>query len=323
MIDYRPGYPDQEGEGQDRVNPQIGLALMRRVAEAHLDIAPTVGESAPAYVTDIVARLAPFNSAPYNPPPPATQQQVWTESEGQGVGGGIGFELYPLWPAEVVDGLVADAPTRRTAQASSRRQPFTVAWPWKPRPVLLFPAAVRAGVGGAGDFAWSAAEIVAGLNAYLHEFLGPNLLSYAPGGGTENAGVAQAVNDMLVQAPRGPRVLLAAARQRRLPRLRRMGHRRAGAVCGVDRGDGRLPLRVAQPVGTCRRGGVMRRSGRRVPRPPWAPTVGLGGWGGAVVGHEGRRVLQRVAQGLGGWVAIGGLALPFLLPPLSPLPSPR
>ena len=55
----------------------------------------------------------------------------------------------------------------------------------------------------------SAEEIVAGLNAMLAKLEGPYPgRPYAPGGGTENMGVTQAVNDMLVQAPGGRYIAL-------------------------------------------------------------------------------------------------------------------
>ena len=51
-------------------------------------------------------------------------------------------------------------------------------------------------------------KVVAGLNAFLQHSFGPNMLAYAPGGGTENCGIARAVNEMLVQAPNGEYIQL-------------------------------------------------------------------------------------------------------------------
>jgi hypothetical protein len=82
------------------------------------------------------------------------------------------------------------------------------------RPVQIFPAAVRAGVNDAlsndalrndnsttNKQSWSSAEILTGLNAFLNNTFGPNLIAYTSGGGIENIGVTRAVNEMLVQAP--------------------------------------------------------------------------------------------------------------------------
>lgn len=51
-------------------------------------------------------------------------------------------------------------------------------------------------------WSWASEDIVDGLNAFLGASQQPNLVPYAPGGGTENVGVAAAVNDMLVQSYR-------------------------------------------------------------------------------------------------------------------------
>lgn len=72
--DYRPAYPDQEHEQQPVPNPQIGLALLRRVAEAQQDMASALRITPPDYVADIIAHLAAFNvhavPAPPGPAPP-------------------------------------------------------------------------------------------------------------------------------------------------------------------------------------------------------------------------------------------------------------
>lgn len=286
LEDWRKKAPDQEHEGQNVRNPQIGLSLMMRMAQAQLNIAKAINVTAPAHVQEIVAHLAPFNRAPFaspSPPPPeasnvtkalrchddyhmggessldaceaacfndgdcwyftfcgadsrvdaghcpkaatcwryrrgascdsaegftsgsrvasppATKDYVWTAFTHATVKQSDNFALYPLWPSEVINGIDVDAETQRTALITSK---VYSNFP-NGRPVSLFPAAVRAGAGADGAYAWSPSEIVSGLNAYLDNYQGPNFLPYAPGGGTENVGVSQAVNDMLVQAPAG------------------------------------------------------------------------------------------------------------------------
>ena len=49
----------------------------------------------------------------------------------------------------------------------------------------------------------SADEVLAAMAAWLKKDQRPSFIPNAPGGGTENVGVVQAVNDMLVQAPGG------------------------------------------------------------------------------------------------------------------------
>jgi len=69
------------------------------------------------------------------------------------------------------------------------------------RAVDIFPAAVRAGTGG--SYAWTAQNVIDGLNTFIGNYGGSNLLLYANGGGVENVGVSRAINEMLCQAPEG------------------------------------------------------------------------------------------------------------------------
>lgn len=63
--------PDEEHEEQPVPNPQIGLALLRRVAHSQLVLARALNVTAPSYVSDIDQHLAPYNSAPNGFPPTA------------------------------------------------------------------------------------------------------------------------------------------------------------------------------------------------------------------------------------------------------------
>ena len=294
LNDYRAGLPDEEHENQKVVNPQIGISLMRRAAEAHAEIASSLGLPVPDHVKEIVQHLAPPNvgagsnffalhnetrctgdyhlstseasvdeceascrsdntcgafsfcaaGGPVAPPvgncPKGnscfrfhsnsscsnsssgssahgftsgfrqTEQPIWTAFENATQKQSDSFALYPLWPSETVDAIdtVTASPATRSIAAASVQQ-----WAdFGGRPVLVFPAAVRGG-GSPANMAVvrgrSAEEIVAGLNAMLAKLEGPCPgRPYAPGGGTENMGVTQAVNDMLVQAPGGRYIAL-------------------------------------------------------------------------------------------------------------------
>jgi hypothetical protein len=139
---------------------------------------------------------------------PATAVDVWTAFEGAIVLDSDWFALYPLWPAEALDlgpqaaaGSAGGADALRgTAQVSSRVYSDFA----NGRPVDLFAAAVRAGSNASFPLAWTPQDVLAGLNAYLAGFQGPNLLPYAPGGGIENVGITRAINEMLLQANRWP-----------------------------------------------------------------------------------------------------------------------
>jgi hypothetical protein len=114
-----------------------------------------------------------------------------------------GWVLFPLWPAGTISGLGSSADELRIARASVKwyaknftdKQSIDCGW----CQLVMFPAAVRAGAAAAGQYGFSATEILEGLNKYLRVQMGPNMLPYAPGGGTENVGLAHAVNEMLVQ----------------------------------------------------------------------------------------------------------------------------
>ena len=137
------------------------------------------------------------------------QTTIWMSQKNATLGSDS-FSLYPLWPTETVNAIDTEAwdeTSRRIAAASVRQ------WAdFSGRPVLVFPAAVRGGRdfgGHPGEMAdgvvgRSAEEIIDGLNTMLSNLEGPCPgRPYAAGGGTENVGVTQAVNDMLVQAPGG------------------------------------------------------------------------------------------------------------------------
>jgi hypothetical protein len=131
---------------------------------------------------------------------PATSTTVWSAYEGASVADTDWFASYPTWPTEA---LLPGAPggdpaTAAIAQASS------VLYADFPtgRPVDLFSMAVLAGYNASAppSQSFTPAAVLAGFNAYLANFWGPNLLPYAPGGGIENTGITRAVNDMLLQA---------------------------------------------------------------------------------------------------------------------------
>lgn len=298
LEDFRLGYPDEEHENQKVVNPQIGLALIRRMATAHLELAAALNVSVPPAVADIAAHLAPFNSVTAHVPPPPpplpmpagafnistdvrctgdyhmggeanasacalgcyldgacnafsfcpkgapepagfcpgaatcwryhdskhcaaaphsgfvsgvraqplppsnTTVPVWTAFKDAPVVASDAFSVYPVWPSEALHPALT-AGVGPTARASTRTYASPLA---SGRPVLVFSAAVRAGAGP--GWGWAPQDIVQGLLDWLNASQGQNFVPYAPGGGTENAGVAAALNDMLVQAPGGGPIIL-------------------------------------------------------------------------------------------------------------------
>ena len=150
---------------------------------------------------------------------------IWTAFENGTVKQSDAFALYPLWPSEMMNGISASAPDMAIAAASVSY--YTSQGGIGQRPVLEFSAAVRAGStrrGAATSVASVAAAIGSGSGGgcdptdpativhALKHFLGSaqrqSFMPSAPGGGTENVGITQAVNDMLVQAPDGEFIAL-------------------------------------------------------------------------------------------------------------------
>jgi len=125
-----------------------------------------------------------------------TQVTAWSAYKSASVAESDEFALYPIWPTEYITRNNSQA-TLAIAQASSKIYSDFA----NGRSVDLFPAAVRAGTGGTAS--WTPQDVINGLNAFIKNYFGPNLLLYAPGGGVENVGVSRAINEMLVQAPDG------------------------------------------------------------------------------------------------------------------------
>jgi len=215
LEDANTQVPDQIFENSPAVNPTDALALMRRVATAHRDIATALRESYPPYVDEIIAHLAPLPVVAA----PSQNQSVWAAANGLGwLNSSRGVlqtsPLFPLWPSETIDGLSADNQTRAIAQATaSLYANFSCGGAWPEGPptcvyagwgaLTVFPALARALAGGVagGAAVVGAHEMADAFEQYLEAYgaNGTNFLAYAPGGGIENVGLAHPLNDMLVQ----------------------------------------------------------------------------------------------------------------------------
>jgi len=126
-----------------------------------------------------------------------TTVTAWSAYKNANVQQSDEFAMYPIWPTEYVtrNSSITDI---HIAQVSSKIYSDFA----NGRPVDLFPAAVRAG-NDPGYFSWTPQDVINGLNTFIKNYFGPNLLLYANGGGIENVGVSRAINEMLVQAPDG------------------------------------------------------------------------------------------------------------------------
>ena len=193
--------PDQSHEGQNTPNPQIGLAMIKRLADTVLSLAVTLGAPTPSAAADIASHLAPFNSAECVRTDPNTgtraSYELWQAQPLPRPAPGDMFALYPIWPTEALSGI-SDPGVARIAQPTSKAVGSFVGG----RPVQLFPAAVRAGI-GATPFSYTANDITAGLVQHLDRHMFQNMLVRTPGGGVENVGVTRAINEMVAVSPHG------------------------------------------------------------------------------------------------------------------------
>lgn len=131
---------------------------------------------------------------------------IWTAYAGASVANSDWFASYPNWPSESIDPLdpaAAASGLAPVAALSSQTYGGNFAGG---RGVDLFSTAVRAGgqSTAAPGIGFSPKEALEGLNSFLSQSWGPNLLPYAPGGGIENTGMARGVNEMLLQSFRLP-----------------------------------------------------------------------------------------------------------------------
>lgn len=185
LEDWSSRLPDELFEGRAARNPLSGLALMRRVATAHRDIANALAEPYPAFVDEIIAHLAPFRTVAGPEAVVGAGQMVWAAADNRSwynsTPAAVGFPvaLYPLWPAEVVSGLDADDETRRLAQASVKlyanlscavvpSPPFATCLQEGFGGLTILPAAVRALPARADEtHGLSSREIVDALEGFL------------------------------------------------------------------------------------------------------------------------------------------------------------
>ena len=233
LEDWNENVPDQVFENHPAKNPSVGLALMMRAATAQRTIATAVGASYPKYIDDIIAKLTPL---PTTPGPAGGDARVWAASDGRGWDNssifsfGFSSVLYPIYPAETVD---FSSPDASVARASAMLYANLTCSSHKASPYASNLTCVKAGFGGltvfsalartlprvldsvpssgarGGDGGETVTVTAAGLADAFETYIvayganSTNFLAYAPGGGVENVGLSQAVNDMLLQSSNG------------------------------------------------------------------------------------------------------------------------
>ena len=221
-------------------NPMIGLAFARRLASFQIMLAKELGmpPPPPAGAVEIVHSLIDFptnctpgNAPPPPPPPPpraaapaaAARRGNAGNTSGSGSCSWVGygnatvqksgdFSLYPIWPTEYVSQGSSEQ-LLRTARNTIKTYVSTADFVTG-RPVLTFPAAVRAGFSsssagadtthsGSGSVSgYRPEEVMAGLKAWLANTEHTNgVMQDRDDDRTSDCGVMRAVNEMLLQAP--------------------------------------------------------------------------------------------------------------------------
>ena len=201
LHDAASGAADSPFEGGNTNDPVTTLALIKRLATFQLRLAAELGRAPPDYLEGMVAKLAPFATA-RNRDGALVQVDSPTMniSKSSCSGSGSCDVFFPVFPTELIDPLNTSAATRELANNTAwqytggalQHLALAVFWPFVIRSV---PRAF-------------AAEAVQGFVATAANDIGPNLIKYATGGGTENAGLALAVTDMLLRAPGGEFIVL-------------------------------------------------------------------------------------------------------------------
>jgi hypothetical protein len=176
--------PDNEHENQVCANPQIGLAFVKRSLSAQLDIAAAIGATPDPIVADLLAHFPEYNTAVCNTTDCAGQK-IWTECAGHSVAQSDGFSLYPLWPSELItlNSSAADLALARDSVMHYRKHGHG-----QIKTVHLPSMMVRAGA--------PPQHTIKMLNGFLQKDQRASFIPKAPGGGTENIGIAVAINDV-------------------------------------------------------------------------------------------------------------------------------
>ena len=186
----------------------IGLAFARRLASFQVALARDLGLPPPRAAAEIEAHLIRFPTnctddggagrCERNDP-----NASWVSFGNATVTTSDDFSLYPAWPTEYVS-IGSDEALRRTARRTIQTYVSPAEFVSK-RPVLTFPAAVRAGFSATDpdESAGLSPEVVmAGLKAWLGNTEHKNgVMQDRDDGRVEDCGVMRAVNEMLLQAP--------------------------------------------------------------------------------------------------------------------------
>ena len=182
-------------------DPVSSLSLIKRLATFQLRLAAELpGITAPKWLAEMAAKIAPFATAK-NTAGDLVQVDSPSINVSNSVcaGSGACAVFYPVFPSELIDPLNASKATQALESATAvqytsglKKLGLAVFWPFVMR------STPRA----------NAAQVVKGFIEDAAGRIGKNLIKYAPGGGTENAGLALAVADMLLRAPGGEFIVL-------------------------------------------------------------------------------------------------------------------
>eukprot|EP01050_Picozoa_sp_SAG11_P020454 SAG11_NODE_3450_length_2441_cov_1.382579_2_plen_288_part_00 len=173
LEDWNAAYPDEQNECQPVRNPIIGLAFVRRLASFQIMLARELGLPPPQAAIDIDRHLVRFPTnctaagadgrCQHNDP-----NASWVSYSNATVATSGKFSLYPVWPTEFVS-IGSEAALRRTARRTVKAFISPADFVTQ-RPVLTFPAAVRAGYSATepeGSAGYQPEVVMAGLRAWL------------------------------------------------------------------------------------------------------------------------------------------------------------
>lgn len=205
-----------EGGGDHSNDPTATNALLRRMITFQLALASDLKLKPPPWLRGMLTDLVPL---PIVVSPALAGQEVWA---GGGApwkfstracsGSGSCDPFFPVFPSELINPRTANDRVKRIANATAWTYTHNMS-----RPELLnfsdshvhvldlavfWPFVIRSSTNETAE------AVVRAFIVDSASRIGPNLVKYATGGGTENAGLAQAINDMLLSSDIGGAIQL-------------------------------------------------------------------------------------------------------------------
>ncbi len=205
-----------EGGADHSNDPTTTNALLRRMITFQLALASDLKVQPPPWLGEILTDLVPLPTVESTS---LAGQDIWA---GGGApwnfstqacsGSGSCDPFFPVFPSELIDPRTAEDRVKQIANATAWAYTHNMSSPellnFSNSHVhvldlaVFWPFVIRSSTNETAE------AVVRAFIADSASRIGPNLVKYATGGGTENAGLAQAINDMLLSSDVGGTIQL-------------------------------------------------------------------------------------------------------------------